>query len=181
MLHAFLETRRDREDLLLILAPRHVQRTSEVAALLESAGLRHRRLSESGATGVEETDVLLVDTVGDLASLYRVAWVAFVGGTLVPVGGHNLLEPAAVSVPVLFGPHTEHVSSPAAKLENAGAGRRVQDREALADALRELFADDALRRQMGSKAEQVLSSNRGALDRSVEIVRSTLARPGRPA
>jgi 3-deoxy-D-manno-octulosonic-acid transferase len=178
VLHAFLEARRDREDLFLILAPRHVQRTAEVVTLLESAGLRHRRLTEVEAGGVEESDVLLVDTVGDLASLYRVAWVAFVGGTLVPVGGHNLLEPAAVSVPVLFGPHTEHVSSPAAKLENAGGGRRVRDRDALAGALRELFANDALRRRMGSKAEQVLSSNRGALDRSVEIVRSTLERPG---
>ena len=86
--------------------------------------------------------------------------IAFVGGSLVPVGGHNMLEPAALGVPVLFGPHTEHFTEPAAMLEQAGGGERVSDARSLGRAVAELLRDPERRRRMAGNAEQVLARNR---------------------
>jgi len=100
--------------------------------------------------------------------------VAFVGGSLVPVGGHNVLEPAAVGTPVVFGPHTEHFAEPALALEQAEGGLRVGDSAALARAVVDLVRDAGLRRRTANAAAQVVARNRGALERSVELISSVL-------
>ncbi len=173
VLDAFQAARRVHRELLLVLAPRHVSRVEEVEALLLSRGLRTRRYS-AARRSLADIDVLVVDTLGDLAALYQLGWVAFVGGSLVTVGGHNLLEPAAVGVPVLFGPHIDNVGELAEVLERAGAGLRVHDALGLGCELGRLLADEAQRTEMSRRAVQVLDANRGALDRSVSLLLSVV-------
>ena len=166
VLAAFLSARRRVPGLRLALAPRHLERAADAAALVERSGLRLARWS--GAVP-PDADVLLLDEMGVLASFYGVAAVAFVGGTLVPVGGHNLLEPALAGAPVLFGPHTKHVDGPAALLERSG-GRRVSDAEALAAALGELAANPAAARALGAQAKGAAESLRGATGRILALL-----------
>jgi 3-deoxy-D-manno-octulosonic-acid transferase len=116
-----------------------------------------------------------LDTRGELALLYRDATVAFVGGTLVPVGGHNLLEPAVWGKPVLFGPHTDHCAEVAALLLHAGGGRVVDGAHDLAQSLRELLGNSRDLTRMGNAAQQVVADNQGALQRSAEIIATFLA------
>lgn len=118
--------------------------------------------------------VLILDTRGELALLYREALVAFVGGTLVPVGGHNLLEPAVWGKPVFFGPHTDHCAEVAALLSDAQGGRMVQDEQHLAQALRDLLRDPKALRLMGQAAQQVVADNQGALQRTADIIATYL-------
>jgi 3-deoxy-D-manno-octulosonic-acid transferase len=174
VLRAFARARRNRQDLLLVLAPRHVTRADEVDQLVRAQELRCVRFSSGQA--VSSADVLLVDTVGDLAALYQIAWIAFVGGSLVPVGGHNVLEPAALGVPVLFGPHTEHFREPAEALEQAGGARRVRNADELGGTAERLLADDDRRREMARRARNVVDANRGALARSVSLLLEVLDR-----
>ena len=121
----------------------------------------------------------MVDAVGELGALYAIAQAAFVGGSLVPVGGHNVLEPAALGVPVLFGPHTDHVSGPAESLVAAGGARRVRDARELASAWIALIGDAGHRERMAGRAAAVIESSRGALERSVKLIFSAL--DGTPA
>lgn len=174
-LAAFARARRGRQDLLLVLAPRHPERSAEVERLARSAGFRVSRSSEPRpAAGL---DVLLVDSIGPLRELYTVAAAAFVGGSLVPVGGHNVLEPVAAGVPVLYGPHTESVAETALELERRGGALRVQDAEQLGREVAALLADPARASLLVERARGVLEANRGALGRSVELLLSLLDRP----
>jgi 3-deoxy-D-manno-octulosonic-acid transferase len=114
--------------------------------------------------------VVLLDSRGELAAIYGEAMVAFVGGTLVPVGGHNLLEPAQWAKPVLFGPYTDHCAEVADLLIQAGGGRRVLQTEELTQQVKILFADDEERERMGRSARQVVEQNQGALQQTVEAI-----------
>ena len=172
---AFLEIRRDRPDAFLILAPRHPERSEGVHQMATAAGLDLCRLSGADSGGAGATDGLLVDTLGELAALYGLATAAFVGGSLIPVGGHNVLEPAAAGVPVLYGPHTEHFREPARALLQAGGGTVVADAGALAGAFRSYLRDPERARIAGAAAGQVVQANRGALDRSVDLVLKTVS------
>ena len=111
-----------------------------------------------------------MDTLGELTTLYTLADAAFVGGSLIPVGGHNVLEPAAAGVPVLFGPHTEHFREPAQALVDAGGGSVVTDAAELARAFRNYLEQPDRARAAGAAAGRVVAANRGALARSVELV-----------
>ena len=173
VLDAFQAARSAQGQWLLVLAPRHLSRIEEVLALSLSRGMRTRRYS-AARRSLADVDVLLVDTLGDLAALYQLGWVAFVGGSLVSVGGHNLLEPAAVGVPVLFGPHVENVAELAEVLERSGAGKRVHDAAGLGREVRRLLDDETERSEMSRRAVQVLEANRGALERSVSLLLSVV-------
>lgn len=173
VLDAFQAVRSAHGPSLLVLAPRHLSRVEEVLALTQSRGMRTQRYS-AGRHSLADVDVLLVDTLGDLAALYQLGWVAFVGGSLVSVGGHNLLEPAAVGVPVLYGPHVENVAELAEVLERTGAGRRVDDSAGLGRELGRLLGDETERAEMSRRAVQVLEANRGALERSVSLLLSVV-------
>lgn len=171
VLEGYLRARRTHGQLLLVLAPRYPSRTAEVEQLVRSQGLRVASISNPG-TSPERLDVLLVDTLGELPALYHLAWVAFVGGSLVPLGGHNLLEPAAAEVPVLFGPHTENVLATAAALEQAGGGLRVRDGVELGQALEALLGDRQRRQRMAERAARLVQDHRGALERSIALLLS---------
>ena len=175
VLDAYEAARRDVPDLFLILAPRHPARFASASSEATRRGLTVKRLSSGGSAG--DANVLLVDTVGQLATLYAMAGSAFVGGSLVPVGGHNLLEPLAAGVPVLFGPHTEHVAEIAAALIRAGAGVRVGDASALSEAWTRLARRPEERLRLVSAGSRVLLSHRGALGRATDLVLDVRDRP----
>lgn len=162
VLAAFLQARSMGADLTLVLAPRHAERAHEAAASLKDAGLKPALWSKGLAPGA---DCVLVDVMGVLPSLWPHAAAAFVGGTLVPVGGHNLLEPALAGAPVLFGPHTWTLEHVALILENGGGGWRVRDARELADRLAESARDPERAKGVGSKARQLAEGLRGATRR----------------
>jgi len=149
---------------LLILVPRHPERFAEVHGLCRQRGFVTRRRS-AGEVVDAATQVLLGDTMGELLFLYALADLAFVGGSLVANGGHNLLEPAALGKPVLSGPHLFNFLEIAAQLRDAGALREVQGADGLAAALLELWAEPERARAMGAAGLAVLHANQGALER----------------
>jgi 3-deoxy-D-manno-octulosonic-acid transferase len=113
---------------------------------------------------------VVLDSRGELAAIYREAVVAFVGGTLVPIGGHNLLEPAQWAKPVLFGPYTDHCAEIADLLIQARGGRRVLQAEDLTRQVLALFSDNKGRERMGRSARQVVEQNQGALQQTLEAI-----------
>jgi len=170
---------------LLVIAPRRPERFDEVARRVESKGfalLRHVGLDDGlvAADRVAAAQVLLVDQLGELLPYYAAADVAFVGGSLVPVGGHNLLEPAALARPLLAGPHTGNAPEVAARLEESGALLRVTDSLSLAGALRELLEDAAVMRRRGEAAAAVVAAHGGATTRALAAISAALARQAEP-
>lgn len=164
VLAAFLQAKALGCGLKLVLAPRHAERAADALKSLREGGLKPALWSRAGSDA--DGDCLLVDVMGVLPSLWPRAAVAFVGGTLVPVGGHNLLEPALAGAPVLFGPHTGHTELPALLLENGGGGWRVHDAAAMADRLVEASLDPARAAAVGGKARELAQSLRGATRRT---------------
>jgi 3-deoxy-D-manno-octulosonic-acid transferase len=158
---------------VLMLAPRHIERVDRVEAMIREAGFPAQRKSRIGETAAGPR-VIILDTRGELARAYREAIVAFVGGTLVPVGGHNLLEPAVWGTPVLFGPYTDHCAEVAALLDEAGGGRRVMGVEDLVRCMSEWLADQKARDAVGQAAKRVVVDNQGALQRSVDLIETCL-------
>ncbi len=174
VLTAHADLQRDLPGALLLLVPRHPERFQAVADLLTRRGLRFERRSSAAAVR-PDTQVLLGDTVGELAALYASVDVAFVGGSLVPVGGHNLLEPAALGVPVITGPYQSNGKEIAQLLLQAGAALKVADGAELGAVLKQLFADPERRRRMGSRGRRVVEANRGGVTRLLELVEPILS------
>jgi len=176
VLAAHAELQADQPDALLLLAPRHPDRFDGVAELLSRRGLRCTRRS-SGMAPDGGTAVVLVDTVGELAALYAAADAAFVGGSLVPIGGHNLLEPAALGLPLLTGPSQFNAKDIARLLIQQGAALQVADARELAAAVIRLLADPAERRRMGTIGRHIVESNRGSVARLLEFIEPLLSGP----
>jgi 3-deoxy-D-manno-octulosonic-acid transferase len=157
---------------LLVLAPRHPPRFEEAASQLAKQGWRfHRRSSQThGDALAADCQVLLLDTLGELLDFYAAGDVAFVGGSLAPLGGHNLLEPAALGLPVLAGAHQSNSPEVARALGEAGALGIVADAGQLATRLQGLLASEALRRTQAERASAALESHRGALGRLLTLI-----------
>jgi 3-deoxy-D-manno-octulosonic-acid transferase len=153
-----------------LVAPRHVRRSEAVRRLFVLKGFRCRLRSEPPDDW--NCDLIAVDTMGELKSLYGLATVVFCGGSFVPRGGQNVLEPAAWGKPVFFGPYMEDFRAAADALEAAGGGRRVNSGEALAEAILSCLDDPERCRAMGRAAAAVLTRNRGAVDRHVRAILS---------
>jgi 3-deoxy-D-manno-octulosonic-acid transferase len=164
------------KDVCLIIAPRHPERFDTVASIIEKSGLGYaRRTSVPPPNNHKKIDVLLLDTIGELMSVYSISDVAIVCGSLVPgIGGHNLLEPAFFNKPVLFGPHLTTYLSMAELLQKSGGGIRVDGAKEMAEALTRLLSDDLLKTKTGLIAGRVVEENRGALERSVSIIEELL-------
>lgn len=156
-------------DNLLILVPRHPERFSSVADLLRRRTVKFVTRS-SGQHCVSDTEVLLVDTLGDLQAFYAASDVAFVGGSLVPVGGHNLLEPAALGLPVITGPHNFNAEEIARMFSSVGAATFVNDTAELIRELARYLQDPELRARVGEAGRQTVEENRGALLRLLALV-----------
>jgi 3-deoxy-D-manno-octulosonic-acid transferase len=154
-------------DALLILVPRHPERFNSVFELCRQQGFATVRRSSAEAV-TAGTSVLLGDTMGELLFLYALADTAFVGGSLVPNGGHNLLEPAALAKPVLSGPHLFNFLEIAAQLRSAGALQEVEDAQGLALAVQRLFELPRDAQRMAEAGLKVMRANQGALQRLLD-------------
>jgi 3-deoxy-D-manno-octulosonic-acid transferase len=154
---------------LLVLVPRHPQRFAEVGAWLEKQSVRIIRRS-SPAARTRDLEVLLVDTLGELLDFYAMSDVAFVGGSLVPIGGHNLLEPAALGVPVLTGPHNFNSADIAKILVSSGAALVVKDAAQLGEQVATLLSNPEQRARMGAAGRASVEENRGALEKLLRLI-----------
>ncbi|MBN3852488.1 3-deoxy-D-manno-octulosonic acid transferase [Paraburkholderia sp. Ac-20340] len=172
-------------DALLLLVPRHPQRFDEVAGLVTRKNFKLERRSQwapapsvEGQTNVRalppDVNVLLGDSMGEMGAYYAAADLAFIGGSLLPLGGQNLIEACAVGTPVLIGPHVFNFTQATADAVAAGAALQVQDPADLARALRELFEDKSRRVTMGAAASAFAARHRGATARTVDVLTTLL-------
>lgn len=174
--HAYLSVRASCPGLVLIVAPRHPERVNEIVGLVNARGWAAVRRSELPRGSIGDA-VIVLDTVGELAQLYAVADVVFVGGSLVPAGGHNMLEPALRRKPVLFGPHTQNFREVAALLVQSGGGIVVRNTDELASEVSRLLADEALRDKVGTAGLEAAAARHGAVRATLDLVARFLA-PG---
>jgi 3-deoxy-D-manno-octulosonic-acid transferase len=158
---------------LLVLVPRHPPRFAEVAASLAARGVPYVTRT-SGAVVAPEAQVFLLDTLGELPPFYAAGDVAFVGGSLVPIGGHNLLEPAALAEPIVAGPHNFNSADIARLLIERGAVKIVHDAAELAKVVDELLSHPAARAQMGAAGRKAMDENRGAVGRLMAFIEPLL-------
>jgi len=180
VLGAFDVVQRQWRRALLILAPRKPDRFEEAARIAASGGWEVVRRStlDLAAPLNENADVLLLDSIGELAGLYGLADAVFVGGSLVSAGGHNILEPAWFSQPPVFGPSMENFQSMAEQFQNARAGIQVRSGQQLGKVWVQLIEDDALRKRMGKAARELCERNRGATARCLERIAVLLGPEG---
>ena len=170
VLRAFRRARLKHPDALLILVPRHPERFADVVALCASEGFKVERRTALAIDVEPKADVIVLDTIGELAALFEVATVVFVGGSLVRAGGHNILEPAAHGKPVVFGPHMENFADIARTfLDQHGAVQVGSDGE-LADTLAALLDDPMRRATLGATAKGIVEANRGATERTLAVL-----------
>ena len=177
--------RRQSGDVLLILVPRHPERGPALADELRRAG-HSVGLRSAGDTPDPERDIYLADTLGELGLFYRAAPVAFVGGSLAPHGGQNLIEPAQLDCAILHGPNVGNFAGVAGTLREAGASETVDSADALATAVRRLLADPAECRDRAGRAAGAVKNRTGILDRAMALLEPGLAAlpdkvPGAPA
>jgi 3-deoxy-D-manno-octulosonic-acid transferase len=161
-------------DLLLLIAPRRPERFEEVSQLLARHGVPCQRRSRGGETIAAATRVLLLDTLGELLDVLPAARGVFVGGTIAPVGGHNVLEPAVFGKPVAFGLHTANVADAAAALLRDGGAVQVHDAGELCAEWRRLLADPAAAREMGRRGRAVVEARAAVAEQTFEVVRPLL-------
>jgi 3-deoxy-D-manno-octulosonic-acid transferase len=173
ILHIFRKLKVDFPQLILILAPRHLQRIPRVAGLLKSQGVRWVRRTMITAERRPE-EVILLDTVGELAALYGLGTAIFVGGSFSRIGGHNILEVLAHGKGVVFGPHMEDFSEIAQLVVERGAGIQASTPDGLKEVMGRLIAGPSLRREMGEKGLALIREKQGALERTLKIVKEFL-------
>jgi len=190
ILDAFQKVRQSISDALLVLVPRHPERFAKVTALVRGRGyntLLRSRLLQAGNIYSEvleestvssdpptnpcaDVDVFIGDTMGELPMLYAASDLAFVGGSLVPVGGHNMLEPAALGIPILFGPHNFNFMQIAHNLRENDAARQVENETKLAEMVITFLQDANLRHGTGEKAKAFVDDNRGAVEKVISLI-----------
>ncbi|MGO4573414.1 3-deoxy-D-manno-octulosonic acid transferase [Microvirga sp. 2TAF3] len=156
-------------NLLTIIAPRHPQRGPEVAAMAERAGLRAGRRSQ-GMHPDRATDIYVADTIGEMGLFYRLSPIVLMGGTLVPIGGHNPIEPAKLGAAILHGPHIHNAAEIYASIDNARGALLVKDSNGLARAVNELLGNAALTRTMARAASDAVQALGGAVDRTIQSI-----------
>jgi 3-deoxy-D-manno-octulosonic-acid transferase len=160
-------------DLSLIIGPREAHRFDEVYYLARGLGFRAIRRTELPAEN-QEYNVFILNTLGELGQVYGLADVAFVGGSLASIGGHNVLEPAFFGMPVLFGPYTYNFAAMSQLLIKCGGGKMVADESELLHAMVELLGKKNKREQMGERAKRFVEQNQGALERVIGILKPYL-------
>lgn len=165
----------EKTDFLLVLVPRHPQRFDEVARLIDQYGYRHVRRSTLGTAMLdEEIDILLGDTMGEMFCYYQACDVAFVGGNLLPLGGHNLIEACVLGKPVLIGPHTFNFADAAENAIAAGAAIRINDADDMLLQADALLQDEDRCQAMGERATQFAQQHRGASARTMALLQKLL-------
>lgn len=176
VLEAFQALRQKHRDMNLVLVPRHPERCRNVCEVLARCGVPYvlRTALDTLDRPLAPGELLLVDTIGEMLPLYATADLVFVGGSLVPVGGHNILEASLMKRPVLFGPHMQNFREIAALVTKAGGGVCVNDGQGLAKEAGRLLDDPALRESMGNRGYALVEENAGATQTTIEVVRKVL-------
>jgi len=175
VLEAHRQVLEEISDALLLLVPRHPERFGTVRSLLRKKEFKFVSRTDELACAADAS-VFLGDTMGELPMFYAASDIAFVGGTLVPIGGHNLLEPAALGLPVITGPHLFNTQDIANMFSEVGAFVQVRDAAELALALKKLFRDSDEAEKMASKGRQILVENRGALQRLLNLMEPLISK-----
>ena len=170
VLRAFARVRQARPDALLVIAPRHPERFDEARGIAERAGRRARMRSDLEPGRDPGADVVILNTLGELSRLFDIASAVFVGGSLVPAGGHNLIEPAAFGRAMVIGPHMENFADVAREFVSRGAAIQVRHAAALEEALAALMRDGERRARLGTAARAIVDANRGATRRTLDRV-----------
>ncbi|MBF0445015.1 MAG: 3-deoxy-D-manno-octulosonic acid transferase, partial [Magnetococcales bacterium] len=177
VLAVFARLRKSFPTLKLILVPRHPERGDKIAAMIKNNSLDFKRIMEiQDSPEVREWTqaILLVDKVGWLTRLYGYAEVAYIGGSLIPHGGQNMLEAAAWSIPPVFGPSTYNFQEASQQILEAGGGVMIKDEDTLYSALEDLLKSPEKCKNMGKIAQQVVAANTGALDRTMNAIITTI-------
>jgi len=178
VLSAFAALRRAHPTALLIMAPRKPERFGEADALARAEGLRVVRRTELAVDAEPRADVVILDTLGELAHLFQVATVVFVGGSLVDQGGHNILEPAVHGKPIVFGPHMENFAEIAEAFLRQQGAVQVHSPSELATVVVRLVGDPVERARLGAAARALVEANRGAKPRTLDVIAQVLPPPG---
>jgi 3-deoxy-D-manno-octulosonic-acid transferase len=173
ILSAFGKILYQHPDCLLIVAPRHPDRAGKIAEISAQSGFVTVRKSQNPKID-DRVMVYLLDTLGELPEYYAASDLAFVGGSLIPHGGHNMLEPACLGIPVITGPYNHNFSEISVMLQNAGAAWIVSDSDQLVNQVNSLLADKVLRYSAGEKGKKLVEDNRGSIHRIMEIIGSYL-------
>jgi 3-deoxy-D-manno-octulosonic-acid transferase len=178
VLEAFQRVRATRPTALLIIAPRKPERFDDVERLARRTGLNVARRSELRVDAEPRHDIVILDTIGELAQLFQVATVVFVGGSLVDAGGHNILEPAVFGKPIIFGPYMQNFAEIARAFLDNGAGIEVKNARELESMFLELLGDPVRRASLGAAARALVEANRGARGRSLDAIAGLLRPDG---
>lgn len=178
VLSAFAAVRRVHPATMLIIAPRKPERFAEVEALARAEGHRVVRRTELAVDTEPRADVVILDSIGELAHLFQVATVVFMGGSLVDHGGHNILEPAVHGKPIVFGPHMQNFAEIASTFLAQQAAIQVTDATELSTALVRLTGDSVERARLSAAARALVEANRGAKSRTLDVVASLWPPPG---
>ena len=174
VLRAFRRVRATLPNTLLILAPRHPERADDVEQLCRDEGFKTVRRTELAIDAEPRADVVMLDSIGELATIYQLATVAFVGGSLVATGGHNILEPAVFGKPIVFGPHMSNFAEIAAAFVANVAAVQVRGERELDEVMIALMTDPVRRARLGAAARALVEANRGAKDKSLAVLASLL-------
>jgi 3-deoxy-D-manno-octulosonic-acid transferase len=170
VLEAFQRIRATMSDALLVIAPRKPERFDDVERLVRRGGWKVARRTELRVDTEPRHDVVVLDTIGELAQLFQIATVVFVGGSLVDAGGHNILEPAVFGKPIVFGPHMHNFTEISRTFLDNGAAIQVRSGRELEATLLELLGDPVKRASLGAAARALVEANRGARGKSLDVI-----------
>lgn len=179
-LSAFRRVRSTWPNALLIIAPRHPERFDEVVKLVAEEGFRVTRRTDLAVDADPRCDVVVLNTIGELARLYQIATVVFVGGSLVDAGGHNILEPAMFGKPIVFGPHMQNFAEIAEVFLTNRAALQVASTRELEQIVVDLLGDPVRRASLGAAAHALLAANRGAKARTLAVIADLVPPDGTP-
>ncbi|HEX7282100.1 MAG TPA: glycosyltransferase, partial [Vicinamibacterales bacterium] len=179
VLRAFRRVRTTMPHALLVIAPRHPERFGEVEQLVRSEGWKTGKRTDLAIDSEPRVDVVVLDTIGELATVYQIGTVVFVGGSLVATGGHNVLEPAVFGKPIIFGPHMENFAEIAEAFVSNGAGVQLASEQQLDETFLSLMSDPVRRARLGAAARALVEANRGAKEKSVTVLADLLPRETR--
>ena len=179
VLRAFRRVRANAPSTLLVIAPRNPERFGEVEQLVRSEGWKTARRSDLAVDSEPRVDVVVLDTIGELATVYQIGTIVFVGGSLVATGGHNVLEPAVFGKPIVFGPHMSNFAEIADAFVTNGAGVQVAGEQDLDETFLSLMSDPVRRARLGAAARALVEANRGANEKSVTVLADLLPREPR--
>jgi len=174
VLRAFRKVRTAAPNTLLVLAPRNPERFAEAEQLARAEGWKVARRSDLAVDAEPRVDIVILDTIGELATIYQIATIVFVGGSLVATGGHNVLEPAVFGKPIVFGPHMQNFLEIADAFVSNGAGVQLSGDDELEEAFLSLMGDPVRRARLGAAARALVEANRGANEKSITVLSALL-------